>query len=116
MNLTWSALAVVAAGVLGFFYGQSVGNDLCTGREALVREVAAVAVADAASATAQAISRIKVVNTTLRQEIQGEIRTNTVYAACSHAPEQLRRINEALTGDRAEPAGGGELPASGAAR
>lgn len=68
------------------------------------------AVSDAAQhSAATAIAGIVVKNTTIKGEIEREIRTNTVYADCRHSPEQLRRLNEALTG-RAEPAGGGQLP------
>ena len=69
-----------------------------------------LAVESAASATAGVIAKIRVQHTTIRQEVEREIRENVVYRDCQHSPVQLQRINAALTGARPEPAGGGKLP------
>lgn len=78
---------------------------------------AAIAAADsAASAAAAAISRIEVRNVTVRQTLEREIRTHTVYAECRHSPDGLRAVNAALGAEQQpEPAGGGQLPAAAAA-
>lgn len=109
----WLLLAIVlgwGASVGGaFFYGEGVGEARekagQADREALVREVR-----DAGQkGAADAIAKLKPRNVTIRQELEREIQTNTVYRDCRVPPGGVRLANEALTG-RAEPAGGGELP------
>lgn len=103
-------VAVIGAGAGGFKLGAE--HELA----AQAREDAHVAKAiDAAStAAATAIAGIKVQNTTIHQELQREIRTNTIYADCKHSPGGLRSINEAL--DPRRSAGDSKLPATDAAR
>lgn len=114
----WILLALIAAwgaSVGGsFFYGQKVGKDSMTA--SIVREEAIVKkVADAAQqGAAKAIAANKPRNVTIRQETQHEIRTNTIYADCKHSPDQLQRINAALTGTSPVPAAGGVVPSAGA--
>jgi glutamine synthetase len=61
-----------------------------------------------AEAAAEAISKIKVVNTTVQNEVQREIRTNTVYADCKHSDDGLRLLNNAITNGGS--AGDSKLP------
>lgn len=65
-------------------------------------------------AAAEAIAKIKVVNTTVQNEVQHEIRTNTIYAGCKHSPDGLRLLNEALAGSI--PAADRKLPKADAAQ
>lgn len=105
--------AVAAAGA--YYVGRMDGQALARAVEDRERAVAAVATEAAASAAAGAISKIRVRNTTVRQEVEREIRENVVYRDCVHGPGSLQHINAALTGERAQPAGGGKLPPADAA-
>jgi hypothetical protein len=81
-------------------------------REDDIEQRAIVASTDAA---ASAIAAIKVRNTTIQNEVQHEVSERVVYRECLHSPEQLQRLNAALTG--AQPAAAdGKLPAADAAR
>lgn len=108
-----AAVTTMVAGI--YFEGKRAGKADCAERAAVIREAAQAAADSAASAAATAISKIKVQNRTIMNEVQREVQTNTVYRDCRHSDEQLRRINAALTGERAEPAGSGILPSAGAA-
>jgi hypothetical protein len=105
-------MALAFAG--GTWYGTGLGEDREFAKRA--REDAIVTKAGEAAQLAAAgeIAKIKPRNVTIRQELQREIETLTVYRDCRHGPDGLRLINEALTG-RPQPAGGGKLPGAGAA-
>jgi hypothetical protein len=100
--------ALVSGGGAGWFAYEAGRNaELATqAREDRVAEVSRAAAADAA---ASAIASIRVQNTTIRGEVRREISERVVYRDCVHSPDQLRRLNEAITG-RAGPAGGGVVP------
>lgn len=53
--------------------------------------------------TADAISKIVVRNTTVQGRVETVVRDNPVYRDCVHAPDQLRNINEVLTGRSGSP-------------
>lgn len=99
-------VAVLAAGAGGF----KLGADHEVAAQAREDKHVAAAVEAANTASAKAIAGIKVKNTTIRQELEREIRTNTIYAECKHSPGGLQRVNEAL--GRPEPAGDRKLPGS----
>ncbi len=116
MNL-YAALAALL--VLGTSWAGSVwwayerGRDAELATQVREHQVAAAATQAAASAAAAAVARIKVQHKTVQQEVQREIQERVVYRdpACSHSPDQLQRINAALTGaPRPEPAGRGLVP------
>lgn len=102
--LVSALIAIFVAGSAGF----KLGIDHQKASEADKRELVAEAVDAANSAAAEAISQIKVTNQTIRQEVERETRTNTVYVDCRHTPAGMSGVNAALGG--AEPAGGGKLP------
>lgn len=109
------AMLAFAAAVGGaYIQGRSDGQDKCVAEQVRDEQVAQIASVAAADAAASAITAIKFRNTTITQEVQREIQTKTVYRECLHSPEQLQRINEALTGT-AEPAASGVLPSAGTA-
>lgn len=115
----YAALALVVAwgaslaGTAWWTYGAGQDSEIATqAREAKAAENAARIAADVSAA---AIAKIKPQITTIKQETEREIRTNTIYADCRHSPEQLQRLNAALTGRGSEPAGGGQLPRADAA-
>jgi hypothetical protein len=100
-------ISIAIAGYTGYDYAAAKGE----AEAARDVKVAQIASDSAANAAALAISKIRVTNTTVNQEVQREVRTNTVYLDCKHSAEQLQRINEVLTGHRAEAAASGVLPA-----
>ncbi|MDP3625004.1 MAG: hypothetical protein Q8S12_00290 [Hydrogenophaga sp.] len=106
--LAAGALAV-AATAGAFFYGQRIGaqGEIAkqAGIDAAVRDTREAAQQGAAAA----IAALKPRNVTIRQELEREIQTNTVYRDCIVPAGGVRLANEALTG-RPEPAGGVELP------
>jgi hypothetical protein len=98
-----------------YFYGRNDGANAEIARtktnETLVREAA-----DAAQkATAELIAKIEVKNVEITQPVIREVRTRTVYSTCTHTPDGLRAVNNAITG-RAEPAGADQLPRAQPAR
>jgi hypothetical protein len=106
-----------AASVGGsFFYGRGVGVDSEVAKQATVAENLQAMRDAAMQGAAVAIAKLKPQNVTIKQEVEREIRTNTVYADCKLPAAGLRLVNEALTGERCpQPAGGGKLPETGAA-
>lgn len=104
---------VVALGLAGAAYwqGRSDGKNDCEAAATREVRIGQAAADSAASAAAGAIARISVRHTTIRQEAEREIQVRTEYRDCKHSPEQLQRINAALTGAPASSApGGGQLP------
>lgn len=97
-----------------YLYGVSVGDDHATAAVSRENDIARIAREAGQRGAAEAIAANKPRNVTIRQETEREIQTNTVYRDCRHSPEQLRRLNAALTGDDPEqPAGSGLVPKAG---
>ena len=110
-------LALVAAfagtGWASYSKGVDNGRNAVLAQQQAADQVRAETLKLAQEGAAQAISQIEVKNVTITRRIEREIQANTVYRDCRHSPEQLRDINEAITGQRgSEPAGGGQLPAA----
>lgn len=111
----WSLLAIVAVASGAYWQGRQDGRATELAAAAREQRLVAAAAAEAASAAADAIARIKVRHVTIRGEVEREIQTRVEYRDCRHSPEQLQRLNAAITGaDRPQPLGGGQLPAPGA--
>jgi hypothetical protein len=72
------------------------------------------AIAAGAEAAAKAIANIKITNTTIQNEVQREIKTNTIYADCRHSADGLRLINDAIRGSQS--AGDSKLPSANAVK
>jgi len=104
-------LSVSGVGFAAFDLGQDRAKADQADKQALVAE----AVDAALGVASKAIASIEIKHQTIRQEVQREIRTNTIYADCRHSPGGLRAVNDALAGPGPGPAGGGELPPAGAA-
>lgn len=98
---------VAAAGA--FFYGMDVGEDRAIAKQKTTQELVDAVYDKAQKGAADSIAAMEVKNVTITQPIRTEVRTNTVYATCSHTPDGLRALNTAITG-RAEPVGGLKLP------
>ena len=101
----------ISAGLAGvYMQGKKAGKAEVEAADARERDIAKLATDAALKVTAEAISKIKVQNRTITNEVQREVMERTVYRECQHTPEQLRRINSAITGSEPEPAGPGLLP------
>jgi len=111
--LAAGALAVAAV-VGAFFYGQEIGAQGEIAKQAGIDNAVRETREAAQQGAADAIAKLKPRNVTIRQELEREIQTNTVYRECRVPASGVRLANEALTG-RPEPAGGGELPRADAA-
>lgn len=92
-----------------FWYGTDVGRDGEVARQAKINEVIEATRKAAQEGAADAISKIKITNTTIRGKTETIVRENVVYRDCVHPDKQLQLINEALTG-RPQPTGDSELP------
>jgi len=107
--VTWQARAVAALlaclGCIGL--GWRLGIDHMKASAADI-EAARVATREAAQqGAADAIAKIQITNTTIRQAIETRVREVPVYRDCKHDGRVLDDINRALRG---EPAGQGKLP------
>jgi uncharacterized protein HemX len=110
-------LGLLLAAGGAYWQGRQDGRDAAEALAAREQRLVAAAADHAASAAADAIARIKVRHTTIRQEAEREIQTRVEYRDCRHSADQLQRLNAAIAGaDGPGAVGGGELPASGAAR
>lgn len=115
----WLILAaLVTAGAMtsgAYWQGRKDGAAGEIATQAREDAIAQRATDAAVTAAAQAISSIKVQHRTITQEVEREIRETPVYVDCRHSPDQLQRINAALTGATdPKPAGGGVVPRAGA--
>jgi hypothetical protein len=97
-------LAIMGAGAGGF----KLGRDNVIAGQMRENEQIDKAVAAGVTAAAEAISKIKVVNKTIQNEVQREVQNNVVYRDCKHSPDGLRLLNQSLTGDK--PASDSKLP------
>lgn len=98
----WVLLLVLSslAASAGFAYTKGVSDGR---REEVAKrlemEEMARAVQDAAQqGAAEAIAEIEIKHTTVREEINREILTEVVYRDCTHTPDGLRLLQQALTG------------------
>ncbi|CAB4134751.1 hypothetical protein UFOVP275_10 [uncultured Caudovirales phage] len=89
-------VAILGAGAGGF----KLGADHEIAAKAREEKHVSEAVDAANIASAQAIAKIKVINTTVMNETQHEVQTNVVYRDCRHTPSGLRLVNEAITGSK----------------
>jgi uncharacterized protein HemX len=104
--LPWVLLAAALATGGAYWQGTRAGKAAAEAdaarEERLVRETRQAAAEEAA----KAIAGIRVRHTTIRQEVEREIQVRPEYRDCRHAPEQLQRINAALSGASASGAAG----------
>lgn len=107
----WGA-SVAGAG----WYGIGLGEDRIIAKQASEDKIRQETREAAQQGAANAIAQIKVVNTTVKGRVETIVRENTVYRDCKHDARSLRDINASITGDAAQPAGGGKLPEAGAAK
>lgn len=115
----WASVALagglaIAGGGL-YLEGKKSGRNEQIAKQATIDQVAEAFEQKTAAVVAKAISGIKVQNRTVYQEVQREVLERPVYRDCVHSPDQLQRINAALTGEPTEPAGRGLVPSADAA-
>lgn len=101
-------LAIAGGGL--YLEGKKAGRNEQIAKQSTIDQVAEAFEQKTAAVVAKAISGIKVQNRTVYQEVQREVLERAVYRDCVHSPDQLQRINAALTGQPAEPAGRGLVP------
>jgi hypothetical protein len=100
--------AAVAGGAAGWLaYGLGQDAEIARRSESEARVLAAVARTQGIAAGA--IAKAKVFHAPIRERIEHEVRTETVYRDCVATPGVLRDVNAALTGEPV-PAGDGLVP------
>lgn len=60
--------------------------------------------------TADELAKLKVTNTTIKQEVQTHVIEKPVYRDCVHDDTTFRLLNDAITGKRTEGVGDSKLP------
>lgn len=98
-----------------YYQGRVDGGDKCIAEQARDERVTIIASEAAASAAADAISKIKVKHTTVRQELEREIVNHEVFRECHSGPDAVRMFNAAIPGyAAASAADSGVVPTSDA--
>jgi hypothetical protein len=106
-------LLVASLGTVGY-KGYRMGENACIAEHAKLLSVELRTRDAAMAAAAEAIQKIEVHNTTVRQKTETVTREVPVYRDCRHSADGLRLVNQALT-NAEEPAAGSELPPADAA-
>lgn len=96
-----------------FFYGQGVGADHVTAKQAAVDQSVKETREAAQQGAADAIAKITVKNVTINRKLETEVREKPVFRDCRSGPDSVRLYNSAIPG-YAEPAGGGVVPTANA--
>lgn len=104
------ALSVLLLAGGAYVKGRTDGSAIARADQAEVLELARKVRDDAQRGAAEAIAKIEIKQTTIRQQLEREIHEKPVYRDCLHDAGSLQRINAAITGREPEPPGGGQLP------
>jgi hypothetical protein len=101
--------ALLWAATIGgaFWYGTGIGRDGEVAKQAAVSKAITDTREEARKGAADAISKIQVRNTRVQGRVETIVRDNPVYRDCRHDADQLRNINEALTGRPGSDGGSG---------
>lgn len=86
-------LTILASFGIGYAKGSSDSEASHDSQELMVAKVAE----KAQQAAAREIAKIEIRHTTIRQKVQREITERPVYRNCSHSPDGLRLVNQALS-------------------
>ena len=92
--------AVSISGGLGYCHGVSTTENSIAADIAREEQLAQNLYDKMLSATASEISKIEIVNKTITQEIEREIRTERIYMDCRHTGDTKRMLDAILTGKR----------------
>jgi hypothetical protein len=92
------------------YWAYGAGQNKCIAEQARDAAVAQIA----SEAAAEAIAKIKVQHTTVRQTLEKEVRENTVYRDCRSGDAALRMFNSTIPAEQATAPS--KLPASDTSR
>ena len=106
---------VASVGGAGW-YGIGIGENNIIAKQASDEQIRRETREASQQGAADAIAKLKPVNTTIRAKTETIVRENTVYRTCLNTPDGLRSINSALSGRIPEPAGGQQLPKADGAK
>lgn len=98
------------------WYCIGVGEDKIIAKQASDDKIRQETREAAQQGAADAIAKLKPVNTTIRAKTETIVRENHVYRDCVNTADGLRSINSALTGRAPEPIGGERLPKADGAK
>lgn len=106
-----AVLSVGVASASGYYYGVKHTNN-AHAKIRLKEQQIEQRVYDAAlRATSEEIAKIKITNTTIRRELEREVRKEPVYLDCKHTDNVKRMLDAILTGEAPfESFAGFELP------
>lgn len=100
--LPWRIVAVlcltIGGTLAGYFHGVSHTTAQIEADIAREERIAQRVYESALAATAARIAEIEVKHTTIRQELEREVRVEQVYMECRHSDDAYRMLNAALTG------------------
>lgn len=105
------AVAVCGLIIASFFYGQHVGKAEQVASEVKQDQLVSALKDAALTSAAQAIAKIRITQTTIKQEVEHDIREVPVYRDCINTPD-VERLLDAARANRpvAEPASDSSLP------
>jgi hypothetical protein len=92
------ALAFVLSTGGAYIKGRGDGGAIARAEQSEVLEVVRKARAEAQMGAADAIAKIEIKQTTIRQTLEKEIHEKHIYRDCRNTEFAMRRINSALTG------------------
>ena len=95
-----AVLAIGVAGGIGYNRGASNMKNSIAVDIAREEQLAQRIYDQTILATASEISKIEITNTTIRQEVEREIRTEKIYLECRHTGATKRLLDAVLTGER----------------
>lgn len=98
----WVLLGIVllwiASGGWAYWQGVSDGETREIAKQSKIEEVTKAVQEAAQQGAADAIAKIEIKHTTVKQKFAAETVTHLMYRDCVHSPAGLRLVNEAITG------------------
>ena len=91
-------LTLGGSATVSYYYGGKHMKNKLVAQLARENELAQEVFDAAIRGTAQEIAKIEIVNTTIREELEREVRYETRYLECRHDDDTLRLLNTALSG------------------
>ena len=101
LNPTVILAAISAVGIsggLGYCHGVSTTENSIAADIAREEQLAQRIFDETIAATASEISKIEIINTTIKQKVEREIRTEKIYLECRHTGDTVRLLNAILEG------------------
>lgn len=93
------ALTLAGSATTGYFYGGKHMKNRMIAELARENELAQEVFDAAVKGAAQEIANIEIVNTTIREELEREVRYETRYLECRHDDDTYRLLNALLSGE-----------------